>query len=136
MTEAGSGGKDTVQSSVNIATLAANVEVLTLSNSATLGGGNAENNDITANTTSSSLTGGSAGLDTLHGQGGNDTLDGGSGNDSLAGGTGNDTYIIDAGDTISDTGGTDEAQIGTSYHACGRPRESDANRHRRYQWHG
>ncbi len=43
------------------------------------------------------------GNDTLIGDGGNDTLDGGVGTDNLQGGDGSDTYIVGAGDTVTET---------------------------------
>lgn len=42
----------------------------------------------------------------LYGNSGNNFLDGRGGADVLSGGLGNDTYVIDAGDTITDTGGS------------------------------
>ena len=50
---------------------------------------------------------GLAGNDTIDALGGDDTLDGGAGIDTLNGGLGNDTYIVTAGDVLSDTGGID-----------------------------
>ncbi|MGB0467511.1 MAG: calcium-binding protein, partial [Pontibacterium sp.] len=52
------------------------------------------------------LVGGS-GDDTLSGYDGHDVLDGGSGADSLKGGDGHDTYLVDAGDVVTEGGGTD-----------------------------
>jgi Ca2+-binding RTX toxin-like protein len=74
--EAAAGGIDTVSSSVNFV-LSANVENLTLTDSALAGTGNGEANAITGNA-------------------GNNTLDGGGGNDTLNGGAGNDTYLVDS----------------------------------------
>ena len=50
---------------------------------------------------------GSAFVDTLTGDGLANVIDGGAGADIMAGGLGNDTYVVDdAGDSITDTGGT------------------------------
>jgi Ca2+-binding RTX toxin-like protein len=49
---------------------------------------------------------GSQEIDQISGGGGNDTLDGRGGGDTMKGGAGNDTYIIDAGDTVDETGGS------------------------------
>jgi Ca2+-binding RTX toxin-like protein len=49
---------------------------------------------------------GSAFNDTLTGTTGNNTLNGGAGIDNLNGGAGNDTYIVTAGDTITELSGT------------------------------
>jgi Ca2+-binding RTX toxin-like protein len=78
----GLGGIDTVQASVSYS-LSANLENLTLTGSAIIGTGNANNNVITGNTANN----------TLVGNDGNDTLNGGTGNDTLTGGVGNDTLI-------------------------------------------
>jgi Ca2+-binding RTX toxin-like protein len=56
------------------------------------------------------LAGGAA-EDMLLGGAGDDRLDGGAGGDSLAGGLGNDTYLVTAGDTIAEAGGTDLVQF-------------------------
>lgn len=56
---------------------------------------------------------GQDGNDTLEGGRGSDLLNGGSGRDTLDGGENSDTYIVDALDTVDDTGsiGYDKAQI-------------------------
>jgi Ca2+-binding RTX toxin-like protein len=50
---------------------------------------------------------GTSGADTLAGSDGNDRLDGLAGIDSMSGGVGNDTYVVTAGDAVSDSGGVD-----------------------------
>jgi Ca2+-binding RTX toxin-like protein len=61
---------------------------------------------------------GFGGADSLTGLEGNDTLDGGAGNDTLNGGNGSDRYLITAltggDDTVTDTGGTDDALVWNS----------------------
>ncbi|MCC7282643.1 MAG: hypothetical protein IT556_09690 [Acetobacteraceae bacterium] len=97
--EAGTGGVDTVISSVSW-TLGANFENLQLIGGGnTTGIGNELANVITAN-------------------GGNNTLNGGLGADSMAGGGGNDTYVVDdIGDSVTEAGasGTDTVQSSISY---------------------
>jgi Ca2+-binding RTX toxin-like protein len=74
-------GTDTLESSVSITALAANIENLRLTGSANLiGYGNSANNLLTGNQGANSLYG-NAGNDTLSGEGGNDYLEGGLGND-------------------------------------------------------
>jgi trimeric autotransporter adhesin len=109
-------GTDTVQASVDYA-LASNVENLTLTGSAGIGGsGNALDNLLTGNGGDNLLDGGD-GNDTLLGGAGNDTLVGGAGADSLQGGAGNDTYVVDAADTVVEAAGagTDTVQADFSY---------------------
>ena len=94
---------DSVQASVNYTLTNINLENLTLTGTATVGTGNADDNIIISTNTASTLSG-AAGNDTLTGGDGADLLDGGAGNDSLIGGAGNDTYIVDsATDVINET---------------------------------
>lgn len=107
-------GEDTIQSSVSY-TLAANVERLELSGSASIDGtGNALGNAMIGNSAANLLSGldgddilqGNAGDDTLIGGAGNDLLDGGYGVDEMTGGTGDDTYVVDTeGDVIVEQAG-------------------------------
>jgi len=92
-------GTDTVQTSLNVYTLSAEVENLTFTGTGNfVGTGNALANVIT----------GGAGNDTLSGGAGNDTLNGGAGDDILSGGAGNDTLVGGAGnDTASYAGEID-----------------------------
>ncbi|MCW7540901.1 hypothetical protein OOT46_24065 [Aquabacterium sp. A7-Y] len=100
-------GVDTVVSRLASYTLGANVENLTLDNSAPLeavtGIGNALDNLITGNDNDNSLSGG-AGNDILNGGNGDDTLDGGAGDDNLNGGMGVDTLSGGAGNDRLDGG--------------------------------
>ena len=89
VTEATNEGEDTVKSSVGY-TLGANVENLTLTGTAAInGGGNALNNTLTGN----------------------------SGANALAGGAGDDTYVVGAGDTVTESAneGVDTVQSSISF---------------------
>jgi Ca2+-binding RTX toxin-like protein len=91
VTEVAGEGTDTIRSSVTLASLAANVENLTLLGSASLSAtGNALDNVLIGNAAGNVMTGNA----------GNDTLDGASGADTLIGGTGADTYRFGAGDGV------------------------------------
>ena len=72
-------------------------------------------NDSLTGTSGNDSIAGLGGNDTLVGLAGDDTLDGGAGTDSLNGGDGNDTYIVSAGDVISDSSGTDTIQTDVSF---------------------
>ena len=88
ITEAAGGGTNSVFTSSNTFTLAANVENLTFTGAGNFAGtGNASNNVIT----------GGDGVDALSGGVGADTLIGGAGNDVMNGGAGNDTFVFGPG---------------------------------------
>ena len=90
--EASGGGTDLVQSSMSF-TLGLNVEKLTLTGTAAIGGkGNTLANTITGN----------AAKNTLNGLSGNDTMNGGSGNDLIIGGTGRDFMSGNSGNDVFD----------------------------------
>jgi trimeric autotransporter adhesin len=97
--ESANEGVDAVQSSVT-ATLAVNVEDLTLTGASAINGsGNASNNRIVGN-------------------GANNTLDGGGGDDTMIGGAGNDTYVVDSSADVvveSAGAGTDHVRSSASY---------------------
>ncbi|MBK6850113.1 MAG: hypothetical protein IPG93_00530 [Burkholderiales bacterium] len=102
-------GTDTLQSSVSIAALAANVENLVLTGGAAINGvGNDLANRLNGNSGANTLTGGV----------GNDTLDGGVGADRLVGGVGNDLYFVDSAlDVVVEAiaEGSDGVQASVSY---------------------
>jgi Ca2+-binding RTX toxin-like protein len=101
VTEAASGGADTIAASVDV-TLGAEVEALRLTAGGHRGTGNALAN-------------------LMAGSGGADTLDGGAGADTLAGDAGDDVYLLDAaGDVVIEAagGGHDEVRSAVG-HALG-----------------
>ena len=86
LTELLNQGVDSVLSSVTLASLAANIENVTLTGAAAI--------NVTANELNNSLTGNAAA----------NILNGGVGADTMMGGLGNDTYIVDdAGDVVIET---------------------------------
>jgi Ca2+-binding RTX toxin-like protein len=96
LTELAGQGVDTVQSSVTVTALGANIENLVLVAPAIRNGtGNELDNRITGTDW--------AGL--LDGAAGNDTLDGNGGRDTLVGGAGDDVFITDGNDTITELSG-------------------------------
>lgn len=89
ITEAVGEGHDRVLSAVSWI-LGSTLEDLTLTGTATQGGGNSQANQVTGNAVANTLSGG-AGDDTVAGLAGNDSLSGGGGDDLLTGGRGVDT---------------------------------------------
>lgn len=107
VTDAPNEGADTVQSTLPVYTLGANVENLMLIGTGpSVGIGNALNNTVLGNEEANLLFGGNgndvlqggAGVDVLDGGAGADTLVGGIGSDVLVGGIGNDLYWFSRGD--------------------------------------
>ncbi|MYM70112.1 DUF4214 domain-containing protein [Pseudoduganella sp. FT55W] len=96
-------GNDTVNTSLSIYTLAANVETLVYTGKAAFAGtGNALDNVITGSIAGNKIDGGA----------GNDSITGGDGADSLLGGLGNDTIVAGLGkDTIDGGNGIDVLQL-------------------------
>lgn len=92
-TAGAAGGVDTVESSVDVSDLRANVEHLILTGTAITGGGNGLANTITGNGSNNTLLG-FQGNDTIRGMAGNDSLVGGEQADVLIGGVGNDRFIF------------------------------------------
>ncbi|MGD9982112.1 MAG: M10 family metallopeptidase C-terminal domain-containing protein [Hyphomonadaceae bacterium] len=116
LTELSGEGFDQVQSSVSF-TLAANVDMLTLTGSAFTGTGNSTANQIVGADIYNILSG-LGGNDRLFGMGGGDILDGGAGADEMIGGLGDDLYIVDnAGDTLTEVSGEgfDQVQSAVSF---------------------
>ncbi|TAL38794.1 MAG: calcium-binding protein [Alphaproteobacteria bacterium] len=92
ITEAGSGGTDTVQTEVTYTlTAGAEVETITITGLGAI--------DVTGNATGQFI-GGNDSVNTLDGGLGNDTLDGGLGNDRMIGGDGDDTFFIDSSSDV------------------------------------
>ena len=108
VTELAGEGSDTVLSSITLS-LMAEVENLTLTGSAAIGGtGNGLSNVITGNAAANTLSGGL----------GNDTLIGGAGADTMAGGAGNDVFFVDsANDQVQEAlnEGTDLVQSSVTH---------------------
>jgi Ca2+-binding RTX toxin-like protein len=110
-------GTDTVQTSLTVYTLGANLENLVLTAAGNANGtGNTLANTITGNNAINVLNGGGGNVsDTLIGLGGNDTLNGGFGADIMIGGLGNDTYIVDSvGDVVTELAGEGSDTIRTT----------------------
>ncbi len=113
-------GNDKVLSYADSYKLSANVENLTIGDTAKAGAvgiGNELANILTAHDQGAKLYG-MAGSDLLIGGKGNDHLDGGSGVDTMKGGAGNDTYVVtDAGDKVVELSGqgVDTVQSSLSY---------------------
>lgn len=107
------GDVDTVYAGVNW-TLGGTLENLTLTGTATTGGGNSRANVLLGNAGANTLSSG-AGDDTVSGGSGNDTLNGSTGADRLTGGTGNDVFVLNSrvgSDNITDfVTGTDDLRI-------------------------
>jgi Ca2+-binding RTX toxin-like protein len=93
-------GIDTVVTAKINYTLGANVENLTLSDSAVINGtGNDLNNYILGNAAGNFIDA-KGGNDQINGRGGNDSINGGVGNDMLLGDIGNDTLLGSTGNDI------------------------------------
>ncbi|MBD2363379.1 hypothetical protein H6G36_19655 [Anabaena minutissima FACHB-250] len=100
-------GTDRIYTSVNLTTLPANVENLTLQGTVRVGWGNELDNRIDGNNSDNSLVGW-GGSDVLDGRGGKDFLFGGDGNDYLFGGDGDDSlYGGNDNDFLFGEGGND-----------------------------
>jgi len=100
VTEAASAGTDTIESSVSITNLAANVERLVLTGTGALNG--------TGNTLANVLTGNA----------GANVLNGGTGIDTMIGGAGDDSYVVDVStDVITELagGGNDSVSSAVTY---------------------
>ncbi|MES1199533.1 MAG: M10 family metallopeptidase [Pseudomonadota bacterium] len=90
------GNADTITSFIDMATLTANIENLTLAGTALIGGGNGLNNVIVGNSLGNTLSGGL----------GNDQLNGATGADTMSGGAGDDSYLVEnAGDVVIENSG-------------------------------
>ncbi len=102
--ENASEGLDTVATTVSF-TLGANVENLTLTNSADING---TGNDL------SNYMLGNAGNNFLKGEGGDDQINGRAGNDNIFGGAGNDTLLGDVGNDLLDGGNGNDVLYGNN----------------------
>ncbi|MES1201643.1 MAG: calcium-binding protein [Pseudomonadota bacterium] len=90
------GNADNITSFIDMASLNASIENLTLAGTALIGGGNGLDNIIVGNNLANTLTGGL----------GNDQLNGGVGADTMAGGAGDDSYLVEnAGDVVDEDPG-------------------------------
>ena len=117
VTEVSGQGTDRVESAISY-TLAANVEVLSLTGSSPVNAtGTGDADTLIGNAGNNSLIG-NAGNDLLSGGAGSDTLVGGTGVDTMSGGTGDETYYVDsATDMIVEIAGegTDTVEASVSY---------------------
>lgn len=107
VTENAGEGIDTVQTGMTY-TLGANIENLVLTGTSAINGtGNDLDNYLIGNSANNTLNGGL----------GNDMLDGGTGTDVLKGNAGDDTYVVDAQDSVSESGneGIDTVLAAHSY---------------------
>ena len=102
-------GADTIQAALNW-TLAANIENLTITGSATVATGNGGANAITGNGLANTLSG-LDGNDTLLGAAGMDTLIGGLGDDNIQGGADADTITYALGDGADTIDGGSEVDV-------------------------
>lgn len=117
VTEVSGQGTDRVESAISY-TLAANVEVLSLTGSSPVNAtGTGDADTLIGNAGNNSLIG-NAGNDLLSGGAGSDTLVGSTGVDTMSGGTGDETYYVDsATDMIVEIAGegTDTVEASVSY---------------------
>jgi trimeric autotransporter adhesin len=118
ITEALNAGTDTVESSLNY-TLGANLENLTLTDTALTGTGNTVSNTLVGNSGNNTLSG-LAGNDLLNGSGGDDTLIGGLGADTMIGELGDDLFILDTvADTVIEVVGEGSDTVRIAYNVTG-----------------
>ncbi len=111
VTENAAEGTDLVHSAATH-TLAANVEYLALTGTASLNGtGNTLDNWLRGNTAVNTLAG-MDGNDTLWGDAGDDILNGNNGNDLLQGGSGNDAITDTVGNNLLDGGAGIDTLVG------------------------
>jgi Ca2+-binding RTX toxin-like protein len=99
VSEAFSGGTDTIETLRNATTMALNIEAMIFTGTGDF--------DANGNSIGNTITGG-AGEDTIEGLAGNDKLIGNSGNDELYGGSGNDTLNGGGNNDFTRGGGGDD----------------------------
>ena len=110
-------GTDTIHASTSF-TIAANVEVLSLTGAANIDATGSSSNERLYGNSGDNLLLGLGGNDTLVGGAGNDTFDGGTGNDQMSGGAGDDLYLVDSPtDTVTELvgEGSDTIEAAVSY---------------------